>query len=187
MVAAVERVLQAEPALRGVLQVHTYGGPLDALSAQAVAASGAKDAFLHFGRLEADEQSVIPGRQQVLQRMYNSDVLLLLHGTDPICAEYIPSKLYEYLWMQRPILALVHENSQMAEMLAAQHHVVIQTNRQTEVGDQTDTALVLAITALVHAWRGQEEQGQTLTSPYSTRAAVHQMLDWQRPPIGALR
>lgn len=186
VVAAVERVLQAEPALRGVLQVHTYGGPLDALSAKAVAASGAKDAFLHFGRLEADEQSVIPGRQQILQRMYNSDVLLLLHGTDPICAEYIPSKLYEYLWMQRPILALVHENSQMAEMLAAQHHVVIQTNRLTELGDQTDKALCHAITALAHAWRGQEEQGQALTSPYSTRAAVRQMLDWQRPPIGAL-
>jgi hypothetical protein len=75
----------------------------------------------------------------------------------------------------------------MAEMLAAQHHVVIQTNRQTEAGDQTDTALVRAITALVHAWRGQEEQGQALTSPYSTRAAVRQMLDWQRPPSGARR
>ena len=187
VVAAVEQVLRAEPALRGVLQVHTYGGPLDALSAQAIAASGAKDAFVHFGRLEADAQSEVPGRQQVLQRMHNSDVLLLLHGTDLICAEYIPSKLYEYLWMQRPILALVHENSQMAEMLAAQHHVVIQTNRQTEAGDQTDTALVRAITALVHAWRGQEEQGQALTSPYSTRAAVRQMLDWQRPPIGARR
>jgi len=185
VVAAVEQVLQAEPTLRGVLQVHTYGGPLDALSAQAIAASGVKEAFVHFGRLEADEQSVIPGRQQVLNRMRNSDVLLLLHGTDPICSEYIPSKLYEYLWMQRPILALVHENSQMAEMLAAQHHVVIQTSELTEFNDQIETALCQAITALAHGWRCQEDQGYALTSPYSTRAAVRCMLAWQKPLVGA--
>jgi hypothetical protein len=185
VVAAVEQVLQAEPTLRGVLQVHTYGGPLDALSAQAIAASGVKEAFVHFGRLEADEQSVIPGRQQVLKRMRNSDVLLLLHGTHPICAEYIPSKLYEYLWMQRPILALVHENAQMAEMLAAQHHKVIQTSELTESNDQIETALCQAITALAHGWRGQEDQGYASTSPYSTRAAVRRMLAWQKPLVGA--
>lgn len=185
VVAAVEQVLQAEPALRGVLQVHTYGGPLDALSAQAIAASGAKEAFVHFGRLEADEKSVIPGRQQVLQRMHNSDVLLLLHGTHPICAEYIPSKLYEYLWMQRPILALVHENAQMAEMLAAQHHKVIQTSELTEANNQVETALCQAITALAHGWRSQEDQGYALKSPYSTRAAVRRMLAWQQPLVGA--
>jgi hypothetical protein len=101
VVAAVEQVLRAEPALRGVLQVHTYGGPMDALSAQAIAASGAKDAFVHFGRLESDPVSGATGRDQIAQRMRSADVLLLLHGTDPLCAEYIPSKLYEYLWMQR--------------------------------------------------------------------------------------
>jgi hypothetical protein len=158
---------------------------LDALSAQAIAASGVKEAFVHFGRLEADEQSVIPGRQQVLKRMRNSDVLLLLHGTHPICAEYIPSKLYEYLWMQRPILALVHENAQMAEMLAAQQHKVIQTSELTESNDQIETALCQAITALAHGWRGQEDQGYASTRPYSTRAAVRRMLAWQKPLVGA--
>ena len=184
VVAAVERVLRSEPALRGVLQVHTYGGPLDALSAQAIAASGVREAFVHFGRLEADEQSVIPGRQQVLQRMHNSDVLLLLHGTDPICAEYIPSKLYEYLWMQRPILALVHENAQMAEMLAAQHHKVIQTSELTEANNQVEAALCQAIRALAYDWRGQEDQGYAFKSPYSTHAAVRRMLAWQQPLVG---
>jgi len=187
VIAAVELVLRAEPSLRGVLQVHTYGGPLDALSAQAIAASEFTDAFVHFGRLETDEQSAVPGRQQVLQRMHNSDVLLLLHGTDLICAEYIPSKLYEYLWMQRPILALVHENPQMAEMLVAQHHTVIRTDRHTETGDQTNVALSEAIIALADAWRRQEDRMNIFTSPYSTRAAVRQMLEWQRPPTGALQ
>jgi hypothetical protein len=173
--------------LRGVLQVHTYGGPLDALSAQAIAASGAKEAFVHFGRLEADEKSLIPGRQQVVQRMRNSDVLLLLHGTHPICAEYIPSKLYEYLWMQRPILALVHQNAQMAEILAEQAHVVIQTSELTEPDDLTDTALCQAITALAQAWQREEVLARACHSPYSTSAAVRCMLDWQKPLVGVYR
>ena len=187
VVAAVEQVFRAEPSLRGVLQVHTYGGPLDALSAQAIAASGVREAFVHVGRLEADPASGVTGRDLILQRMHNSDVLLLLHGTDLICAEYIPSKLYEYLWMQRPILALVHENAQMAEMLAAQHHVVIQTSRQTEAGNQTDVALSHAIIALAHAWMNHEDQGSTYSSPYSTRAAVRQILEWQGLSVGVRR
>ena len=185
VVAAVEQVLQAEPALRGVLQVHTYGGPLDALSVQAIAASGAKEAFVHFGRLETDPVSGVAGRDQILQCMRSADVLLLLHGTDPICADYIPSKLYEYLWMQRPILALVHENAQMAEMLAAQHHKVIQTSELTEANNQVETALCQAIRVLAYDWRGQEDQGYAFKSPYSTRAAVRRMLAWQQPLVGA--
>ena len=186
VVAAVERVLRSEPALRGVLQVHTYGGPLDALSAQAIAASGVREAFVHVGRLETDPASGATGRDQITQRMRNADVLLLLHGTDPICAEYIPSKLYEYLWMQRPILALVHENPQMVAMLAAQHHVVVQTSPLTESGDATQSALGQAIQALVQAWQRGDDGARAPHSAYSTRAAVRQILSWQQPGAGGV-
>jgi hypothetical protein len=187
VVAAVEQVLRAEPWLCGVLQVHAYGGPLDALSAQAIERSDAREAFVHFGRLETDPVSGVSGRDQIAQRMRSADVLLLLHGTDPICSEYIPSKLYEYLWMQRPILALVHENPQMAAMLFAQHHVVIRTSQATEVGDATEQALCHALVDRAQAWRQQHDPTQPGASPYSTRAAVRQMLDWQQALGGALR
>ena len=186
VVAAVEQVLRAEPWLRGVLQVHTYGGPLDALSAQAIERSDARDAFLHFGRLETDPVSGLSGRDQVAQRMRDADVLLLLHGTDPICSEYIPSKLYEYLWMQRPILALVHENPQMAAMLAAQHHVVVQTSPLNESGDVTQSALGQAIQALAQAWQRGDDGERARYSAYSTRAAVRQILSWQQPGAGGV-
>jgi glycosyltransferase involved in cell wall biosynthesis len=186
VVAAVEQVLRVEPALRGVLQVHTYGGPLDALSAQAIERSDARDAFVHFGRLETDPVSGVSGRDQIAQRMRSADVLLLLHGTDPICAEYIPSKLYEYLWMQRPILALVHENPQMAAMLVAQHHVVIQTSPQSESGDATQGALGQAIQVLAQAWQRGHNGEQAPSSTYSTRAAVRQILSWQQRSTGGL-
>ena len=186
VVAAVEQVLRAAPWLRGVLQVHTYGGPLDALSAQAIERSDARDAFVHFGRLETDPVSGATGRDQIAQRMRNADVLLLLHGTDPICTEYIPSKLYEYLWMQRPILALVHENPQMAAMLAAQHHVVVQTSPLTESGDATQSALGQAIQALAQAWQRGDDGERARYSAYSTRAAVRQILSWQQPGAGGV-
>jgi hypothetical protein len=79
----------------------------------------------HFGRIEADPVSGKSGREQILQRMRNADVLLLLHGVEPICAEYIPSKMYEYLWMQRPIVGLVYSNAQMLGILERAGHKAI--------------------------------------------------------------
>jgi hypothetical protein len=49
--------------------------------------------------------------------MQQADVLVLLHGTDEWCAEYIPSKFYEYLWIKRPIWAITHRNEQLDKML----------------------------------------------------------------------
>ena len=50
--------------------------------------------------------------------MQASDVLLLLHGDDEWCSEYIPSKMYEYFWMGRPIWAITHRNPLMNTLLA---------------------------------------------------------------------
>jgi len=178
VVAAVEQVLRAEPALRGVLQVHTYGGPLDALSAQAIERSDARDAFVHFGRLETDPVSGATGRDQIAQRMRSVDVLLLLHGTDPICAEYIPSKLYEYLWMQRPILALVHQNPQMAAMLDRPRHWVIQTDAEFLTALQIEGALCAAILSAAAAWRRSDLADDERESPLTTAASVRKILAW---------
>jgi hypothetical protein len=101
------------------------------------------------------------------------DVLLLLHGEEPICAEYIPSKLYEYLWMQRPILATVHRNPQMAGMLRGQGHVAVQTGAGADVAGQELSA---ALERLFDQWHstGLPDSGQG--SPYTTEAAVKQLL-----------
>ena len=49
--------------------------------------------------------------------MQSADVLILLHGNDEWCAEYIPSKFYEYLWTGRPIWGITHRNPQLDQML----------------------------------------------------------------------
>jgi hypothetical protein len=51
--------------------------------------------------------------------------LLLLHGKEPFCEEYIPSKLYEYAWARRPILALTWKNPQLDGLLAKAGHAVV--------------------------------------------------------------
>jgi hypothetical protein len=49
------------------------------------------------------------------------------------CEEYIPSKMYEYLWTQRPILALVWHNPQMERMLRELDHWAVKADDIQEV------------------------------------------------------
>ena len=57
------------------------------------------------------------GRERVIEKMQESDILILLHGNDEWCAEYIPSKFYEYLWAARQIWGITHRNPQLDKML----------------------------------------------------------------------
>jgi hypothetical protein len=160
------------------MELHLYGGPVDSVSAGILASSPAGLCVRHFGRIEVDLQTGLSGRDQVLQRMRAADVLLLLHGEDPLCEEYIPSKLYEYLWMQRPILAVVHRNPQMAAMIRDQGHVVVETGEHGAGSSTVAQPLAAALEQLFERWRlnGLPDNGQD--SPYTTEAAVAQLLTW---------
>jgi hypothetical protein len=173
IVSALEQLQADRPDLVALTELHVYGGPLDAVSSEKIAHSPVRDCVRHFGRIEADPQTGLSGREQILHRMRAVDVLLLLHGEEPICAEYIPSKLYEYLWMQRPILATVHRNPQMAGMLRGQGHVAVQTGAGADVAGQELSA---ALERLFDQWHstGLPDSGQG--SPYTTEAAVKQLL-----------
>lgn len=105
------------PQARSVIRLHVYGSALDRDSARAVKDLGLGDVLIAHGRLERDPVSGLSGRDQVLQRMHRSDVLLLLLGSGPAVAENIPSKLYEYLWTGRPVLVLMRDNAQLAALV----------------------------------------------------------------------
>jgi hypothetical protein len=133
----------------------------------------------HFGRIETDPITGMSGREQILQRMRTVDVLLLLHGVEPICAEYIPSKMYEYLWMQRPILALVYRNPQMSKILQVMGHRVIETDidLQSAKAKTEQVAEQLAMAALVARWQNVGLADIDATNCYTTLAAVSHLLD----------
>jgi hypothetical protein len=115
---AVHSLLLKYPDAREVLRVHAYGAPLDSLSIEAIKKYGYSDILLAHGRLEKDPVTGKSGREQVAEQMQLADVLILLHGIDDWCAEYIPSKFYDYLWARRPIWAITHRNPQLDRMLS---------------------------------------------------------------------
>ena len=106
------------PEARNAIQVHVYGAKIDSLTADAISQHGFSALVIEHGRIEKDPVTGKSGRERIAERMQASDVLLLLHGDDEWCAEYIPSKMYEYFWMGRPIWAITHRNPQMNALLA---------------------------------------------------------------------
>jgi hypothetical protein len=110
-------LFQKYPQALKLIRVHAYGTPLDSLSVNAIDQFGFGDILLAHGRLEIDSLTGKSGRQRVAEKMQEADVLILLHGNDEWCAEYIPSKFYDYLWAGRPIWGITHRNPQLDQML----------------------------------------------------------------------
>ena len=178
IVAALDLLNERRPDLVAATELHVYGGSLDKISSAALASSRVANCLRDFGRIEADPQTGLSGREQILHRMRSADVLLLLHGEDALCSEYFPSKLYEYLWMQRPILAVVHRNPQMASLIRGQGHVAVLSGEDGTDSAAVSRQLAAALEQLFDQWRsaGLKDNGQA--SPYTTEAAVAQLLGW---------
>ncbi|WP_234397301.1 hypothetical protein [Polynucleobacter asymbioticus] len=166
-------LLKKYPAARDHIQVHAYGAALDPLTIQAIKTLGFNDVLLAHGRLEKDPITGKSGREQVLEKMQEADVLILLHGNDEWCTEYIPSKFYEYLWTGRPIWGITHRNPQLDQMLEERGAYLSQE------GDAIGIA-----TALERIWLDWEQQKlhQPLGSPMGVDQAVRKILteiQWQ--------
>jgi hypothetical protein len=124
------------PEARNAIQVHVYGAKVDSLTADAISQHGFTDLVIEHGRIEKDPVTGKSGRERIAERMQASDVLLLLHGDDEWCAEYIPSKMYEYFWMGRPIWAITHRNPQMNALLAERNAYISAADDAASI-DQT--------------------------------------------------
>ncbi len=184
LMRALDLLLERHPQWLGRIELQVTGGPLDAVSARALAQMR-HDCVRHFGRIEADPQSGKSGRELILQRMRSVDVLVLVHGIEPICAEYMPSKMYEYLWMQRPILATVHCNPQMVRLLRQLQHMVLRTdacNSALAVDAQNPLVQELAevLDGLLQRWESQGLPDNGLISPYTTAASAAQLCAFAR-------
>ena len=178
MLAAMEQIQKKQPEVFELMELHVYGGPLDAGSKEYLKISNISNHVKHFGRIEADPVLGLSGRDQILKLMRSMDVLLLLHGHEPICAEYIPSKMYEYLWMQRPILALVCRNPQMELLLVKEGHLVVQVPEEETPSLEMTNLLASALLALYEKWSNKNLNDNFRTSPYTTKETVNRMLSF---------
>lgn len=177
--AALGDILRREPDLARVIRVELYGGEPDRLSAEAIARLPAPGIVRAFGRLEFDPATGESGRDRVLKRMQTVDALLLLHGEHDNCEEYIPSKLYEYLWTQRPVIGLVRRNPHLSQILTTQGHWA---------ADADDVAAIAAILDdLVARWRAGALADSGRPSPFTPGAAVDQIIGWVADARGKRR
>lgn len=168
IIQVLAELARKRPDMGWQIELHIYGTSLDPLTQAAVSEHGRQVTVRHFGRLERDPKTGKSGRQQVLERMRQVDVLLLHHGVEPACEEYIPSKLYEYLWMQRPILGLVHQNPQLEGLLRETGHIAVPAD--------DPLAQQAALRELFQRWQDGNLNDLPRYSPYSTAAAVNHLL-----------
>jgi glycosyltransferase involved in cell wall biosynthesis len=131
-------LFKKHPQARSLIRIHVYGAGLDNNSQMTMSQLGFEDLLLSHGRLEHDPLSGMSGRQRVIQKMHEADVLLLLHGNYEWCAEYIPSKLYDYVWAQRPMLALTNRNQFLDELLMSYSAYIAKTLDINSIADQLE-------------------------------------------------
>ena len=160
-------LLEKHPDARKYLRVHAYGAPLDSFSIEAIKRYGYSDILFAHGRLEKDSLTGKSGREQVSEKMQEADVLILLHGNDEWCAEYIPSKFYDYLWAGRPIWGITHRNTQLDQMLLERNSYL------SADGDDEGIAMVLE-----RIWLDWQNQAliQPLWDPIGVDQAVQTIL-----------
>ena len=164
---AAAKLFAKYPEAREYLRVHAYGAPLDSLSLEAINHYSFSDVLLAHGRLERDPMTGKSGRERVAQKMQEADVLILLHGNDEWCAEYIPSKFYDYLWSGRPIWGITHRNPQLDQMLLDRKSYL------SADGDEVEIALALERIWL--DWQ-QKQLLQPIWQPIGVDQAVSSIL-----------
>ncbi len=87
---------------------------------------------------------VLPHRQ-TLAMLKSADLLLLIGDALPGAADYIPGKLYEYMAVARPILAL--------QVDGEAQHIIASHQLGTVVHPQDKAAIKRAYLDLYHAWK----------------------------------
>ena len=155
------------PEAQACLRIHAYGAPLDALSVEAMNEFAFSDILIAHGRLERDPKTGKSGREQVAEKMQAADVLILLHGNDEWCAEYIPSKFYDYLWSGRPMWGITHRNSQLDQMLLDRHSYLS--------ADGDDEGIAMALERIWLDWR-QKQLLEPVWNPIGVDQAVSSIL-----------
>jgi hypothetical protein len=135
VMTALFHLIEKYPEAKNKIVIDTYGAPLDDVSKRTVNDLSLSASINAAGRLEYDPILKLSSRQQAVKKMYESDVLLLLHGDTESCAEYIPLKWFEYIWIGRPIFAITHRNQAFDHHLSKRNSYIAKTIDQQSIND----------------------------------------------------
>lgn len=148
---AMKIFFQESPQAEQTMRIHVYGSALDTSSKEAISRLQLEKNVVAKGRLENDSVTGKSGRERIMETMRAVDVLLLLHGDYEWCAEYIPSKTYDYFWSSRPIWGVTNRNAQLDDILLS---------RQAYLSHTLEPDTILATLRVI--WREWQEK----TLPY---------------------
>jgi len=110
-----QKLIRSSKIDASLIEVNIYGGNLDRESEEIIQKYHLEKLIIQHGRIEASKNK--SGRLIIMDQMRQSDVLLIMHGEDKNCSEYIPSKFYEYLYSKRAVLAYPYANKQFSQLL----------------------------------------------------------------------
>ena len=163
-------LLQEEPDVSRQAAIDIYGTALDPVTSKALDEYNLKEIVTVHGRLEYDPTTGKTGREQVLEAMKRMDVLILVHGDDIFrCDEYIPSKLYDYMLVQRPILGLTHPGSELQTML--------EDNGFFAADNQNEKEIKSTLQHLISQWKDTGLPDLEHASPLTVKSAVNQLME----------
>ena len=133
VVRALHELICERPDLKEVIAFEVYGANIDPVSEKALLDWPLGKVFTCHGRLDYDTETGKSGRQQVMEKMKQSDLLILLHGDRGALKEYIPSKLYEYMLTLRPILGCTSDEFELGRYLLENGYYVAQGDSYTSI------------------------------------------------------
>lgn len=168
VIKAIHKFLLDIPEYSKIVELDVYGGELDELSKEFVRKNPCKFLKL-YGRLGYDKNSNKSGRQQVLEKMRTSDVLVLIHGIGQITKLYIPSKTYEYLWSKRPIMLLTPFPEEWTELLPENEHIIIKSSEQEQ--------LLTALHSFIDVWQNSGLPDTKISVPFSAEEATQKIME----------
>lgn len=152
------------PSLGGDVVVRIFGGRIDDSARRTLKELKLEEIIDEKGRLEHDRLSGQSGRERVLEEMRRSQVLVLVHGQQAVCREYIPSKVYEYFWCGRPIIAIVKDNEELSALLDSLGHTPFNFDDLEGVSEK--------ILSLHDNWLANEFPRFKAESPYTVEKCV---------------
>jgi len=168
LIEVLPQFFEKYPQAKNQLQIDVYGAGLDDSTQQALQTSPFAQILVAHGRIENDPVTGKSGRERIMEIMRNSDILLMLHGDYEWCAEYIPSKMYDYFWAYRPIWGITNRNPELDHILIERNHYLSHTLDQQSI-----------LTTLELIWQdwNQQQLHQITGDPIKPQDAVKTILE----------
>lgn len=158
---ALEKVFLERPELTGHFTLELYGG---------IYTEDIRKQIENFPYKQLIKVHGFVKRDEALINAVKSDVLLLIQNTDLRSSESIPTKVYEYLHMRKPILGLVYHNEELESMLKSHGHYIVSADNVEEIKN--------AIILYLYGWqKGELNNNHFLPCGLTVERATSQLID----------